>query len=526
VSSKIFLPFLRRTSLSVLVGLLFWGIVSASYAIAPTKQSDTYEVPNSTSTSKSTFLTRTRNRLAKVRQRMHNAHEHITNARKIIMAPAQTVVFTPAERVIRKVSKPNPKVRAPQTEAMPLTAPAMPQPPQKMEQPKSGSEKFFSKVADVMTTTWKDNIFVWLPALSTDPNAGATYGILPVLVLADAQKHIRHLMAPSYTYNELFGQTGTMRYYFYPTDSSQLFAITSISQHENREARMRYENAAALDKLLYFRVEGGFQVDASQRFYGIGPNTRESDEGGFTEEEAKFRVASGINFFEHWRTTVGARFRRVSVRDNVIPETNDLRLVHPNLPGLQAENTFAMEYRLLWDTRDSPVTPSYGSSGEFFTEKTFGALGGDADFVRYGVEGKRFFPWSNPKHVSIIRGLYEYANGPNIPFYEYPSIGGRDTLRGYGDSRLADRGRLVFNIEHRITIASLALMGIQTNFEVGPFVDLGTVFPTLPHMQRKDIRPVYGAAFRAAVKPNVVGSVEVGIGKEGPAVFVGINYPF
>jgi hypothetical protein len=41
----------------------------------------------------------------------------------------------------------------------------------------------------------------------------------------------------------------------------------------------------------------------------------------------------------------------------------------------------------------------------------------------------------------------------------------------------------------------------------------------------KDANAVAGLGFRAAVKPNVVGNVEVGIGREGPAVFVGINYP-
>jgi hypothetical protein len=69
-------------------------------------------------------------------------------------------------------------------------------------------------------------------------------------------------------------------------------------------------------------------------------------------------------------------------------------------------------------------------------------------------------------------------------------------------------------------------MGIQTTFELAPFFDIGTVFPTATEIQRKNFRPVYGAAFRAAVKPNVVGDVEIGYGKEGTAVFVDINYPF
>ena len=75
-------------------------------------------------------------------------------------------------------------------------------------------------------------------------------------------------------------------------------------------------------------------------------------------------------------------------------------------------------------------------------------------------------------------------------------------------------------------MASLTMMGIQSNFEIAPFFDIGSVFPTVPDVQAKNFRPVYGSAFRVAVKPNVVGDVELGVGKEGMAVFVDINYPY
>lgn len=378
-----------------------------------------------------------------------------------------------------------------------------------------------------MTRSWRGNVFVWLPAISTDPNTGPTYGLMPVLVLADpATHHIRHLVAPSYTRNSLFGQTGTLRYYWYPTDASQLYATGSLSEHVNREVKVRYENTSARDGVLYLRGEVYQNVDASSRFFGQGPQTHEGDESGYTGKASVARAAAGVNFSRSWRAAFGARFQRFSTEANIIPNIADLANRFPNADGIGTSDTIAGEFRLLWDTRDSPVTPSRGSSGEFYAEKTNVALGSRADYVRYGLEGKRFFLWKNPKQLTVLHGLYEWCNGPRIPFYELPRVGGRATLRGYGDGRFVDRGRLVMNVEQRMTFASLALMGIQTNFEIAPFFDLGTVFPAWPEIQRKNLRPVYGAAFRAAVKPNVVGDVEVGIGQEGPAVFVDINYPF
>ena len=429
------------------------------------------------------------------------------------------------ERVIKKTS-PNPKVAGPGSSPLPANAPEMPKAPLMPPRP-SASERFFGAVAKIMTKTWGADIFVWLPAISTDPNAGPTGGVLPVLVLADRESHhIQHLLAPSYTYNSSFGQTGTMRYYWYPTDESQFVTIGSYSEHTNREIKMRYENTALLDGAMYLRSEAYYDVDGSRRFFGVGPQSHESDESGYTAKNTFAQVLVGFNFLNSWRATFGERFRRMGTEPSIVPHITDLAARFPLLKGLAAQNTVVSEFRLLWDTRDLPITPSRGSSGELFVEKTSLAAGSDSDFIRYGLEGKRFFLWNNPKHVTVLHGLYEWANGANIPYYELPSLGGRETLRAYGEGRLVDRGRVVLNLEHRITVATLTMMGIQSNFELAPFFDIGSVFPTLPEIQRKNFRPVYGGAFRVAVKPNVVGDVEVGVGKEGSAVFVDIDYPF
>jgi hypothetical protein len=410
---------------------------------------------------------------------------------------------------------------------MPAQAPAMPTAPQPAAPPKSGADRFFNGAAKIMTKSWGPNLFVWLPAISTDPNAGPTIGIMPVLVIADPQTHqIRRLVAPSYTYNPLFGQTLTARLYYYPTDASQLYTAASYSQHTNRELKGRYENTAALDGVLYLRAESYYNADGSAHFYGIGPRTREDDETGYTAKASVARGSVGINFLKAWRATVGAEFMRFATGANIIPDVTDLSDRFPNVSGFGTNNTVDNEFRLLWDTRDSPITPTHGSSGEFFVEKTSIAMGSNADYFRYGLEGRRLFPWKDGKQTTVVHGLFDQANGRDIPFYDLAQAGGRTTLRGFGDGRFADRGRIVFNIEQRYTVASLGLMGIQTNFEVAPFFDLGTVFPDPGSIQRKNMQPVFGGAFRAAVKPNVVGDVEVGIGREGPAVFVDINYPY
>jgi hypothetical protein len=429
----------------------------------------------------------------------------------------------------QKVLTSNPGFEAPSVYPLPLKAPRFPPvtPPPMPPSTAPPVERFLKAAAHVMTTTWNENIFVWLPALSTDPNSGPTYGILPVLVLADkTTQQIRHLMAPSYTNNSLFGQTATMRYYYYPKPESQLFVLGGYSEHTNREIKVRYEDAAFLDGRAFIRAEGIRNVDGSMRYFGPGPQSHEGDESGYTMHDTGFNFAMGVNFLRSWRASAGVYFHRVEEGPNVVPDVQDMATRFPGTFGLTPQNTVAPELRILWDSRDYPITPSHGSSGEFFVQNTSRLLSSDADYVRYGLEGKRFFPWHDPNKVTAVHALYDWVNGPRIPFYDLASLGGRETLRGFGDGRFEDRGRLLFNVEQRFTVASLPLLGVPTKFEIAPFVDCGEVFPTLPQVNRKYFLPVYGSAFRAVVVPNVVGAVDFGIGKEGPAVFVGINYPF
>src|ERR1700685_704938 len=78
------------------------------------------------------------------------------------------------EGVIQKTS-PNPHVQGFATHGLPANSPSMPTlVPLPPSPPPSRTDRFFAGAAKVMTRSWGPNIFVWLPAISTDPNAGPT----------------------------------------------------------------------------------------------------------------------------------------------------------------------------------------------------------------------------------------------------------------------------------------------------------------------------------------------------------------
>jgi hypothetical protein len=59
--------------------------------------------------------------------------------------------------------------------------------------------------------------------------------------------------------------------------------------------------------------------------------------------------------------------------------------------------------------------------------------------------------------------------------------------------------------------------------------DPGSDFSTRPRrgdQRLPSVKTCAGVGFRAVVRPNVVGRVDIGFGKEGPAIFATLGYPF
>jgi hypothetical protein len=72
----------------------------------------------------------------------------------------------------------------------------------------------------------------------------------------------------------------------------------------------------------------------------------------------------------------------------------------------------------------------------------------------------------------------------------------------------------------------MQLFGVSTEFEAAPFVDMGKVFSGTSQLIGSNFEVTPGLALRGLAPPSVVGRVEIGVSREGPAIFVGLDYPF
>jgi outer membrane protein assembly factor BamA len=171
---------------------------------------------------------------------------------------------------------------------------------------------------------------------------------------------------------------------------------------------------------------------------------------------------------------------------------------------------------------------SVSGVGHFFSLFFEGAghAGGDTRYERMGTDLRGYYPLRNNRFVTGWRFEMEGENGEDVPFYEQSLLGGKDSLRGYGDARFVDRNRLSYTLEERIRFYRLNAFNVNVDFEVTPFYEAGTVAGRLSDFKSEKLHHVAGVGFRSVVRPSVVGVVDIGFGDEGLALFVGIDYPF
>ena len=114
----------------------------------------------------------------------------------------------------------------------------------------------------------------------------------------------------------------------------------------------------------------------------------------------------------------------------------------------------------------------------------------------------------------------------NIPFFELSELGGDETLRGFGENRFLDEGRVLVNAEERFKVFQLNYGNVRTDIELAVFTDVGRVFHNFSDLGSGKIQAVVGGGIRFLAASQIVAKIDVGVGSEGVAIFTGLDYPF
>ncbi|MBI4371052.1 MAG: BamA/TamA family outer membrane protein [Elusimicrobia bacterium] len=370
-------------------------------------------------------------------------------------------------------------------------------------------------------------MFIRLPVVDTDPNRGVTYGVMPIWVLQGKDDdRIRHIHAPSLTFNRYFRLNSTYRYYYYPAEDAALVARASRSKYE-REVLLQYEDRSALgsDKDVFLRVQN--DTDAGQRFFGFGPDSPRSGEANYKADSWQYRWGLGTPLAEgsplHAR--LSQHYQADRILDGPVPNLTQFRVLYPRqfADGRQQANETRLT--LDYDTRDHGATTTRGQLVAVYAEASLRGFMSSYDYERYGLDARCFRPHGKGR-VFAAQAKYDQVLGPTPPFWLLSPLGGKYSLRAYGDGRYVDRGAASLNVEERFTVAETRTAGVTTEFQLAPFAGVGAVFDNPRIASTRFLRPVIGGAVRAVARPQVVGSMDFGVGREGLAIFMDINYSF
>jgi hypothetical protein len=257
------------------------------------------------------------------------------------------------------------------------------------------------------------------------------------------------------------------------------------------------------------RVRAGYTRSLTRRYYGRGPDTRPGDETSYTDEVAS--VAATVQKSlpgpgDAWVARLGLRGEHHNLASG---QVRSVPSSEERFAGevVRADGVDALwtTTRLSYDTRDSQANPYRGWLVQIDLDAMPRAMDGDPGGIGRleatwttplpglfhdggAAERARLGPEENPPTDVLAVGAFVTRAWGDLPFYDLPSLGGADTLRGY----IADRftGTAAWHASAEWRIVAIARGAALTDsvrierFGIAPFIDVGTVAGSLDRLPR------------------------------------------
>jgi len=365
-----------------------------------------------------------------------------------------------------------------------------------------------------------------VPVMGTSPNSGVMYGVL-FAVVTETNGYIDNILAPLAVYNDLTGYNVDINYFGFPSENISYQLYFSHSSENFWEYSILYKHKNFLDPSLIFNAYGKWARESANRFYGMGPKSKEDDETCYTERNIEFELNLTWEVYKHFFLTGSWKGRANWLRKGIVDDIDTLKDHFADIEGIDGSYAMPLSFGLMYDSRDDDVSPTQGIYSRLYVEGAHKSLLSSFSYAKIGVDASIYIPKDEDKRfITVAHVLFEYMTGKDIPFYEHSMLGGSKTLRGFGDGRFYDNHRLLLNIEERIRLFRFVIAGILVDIESAIWCETGQVFGAFREIRTKDFRTVVGIGARFVVRSQIVAKVDIGFGEEGHAIFAGLDYPF
>ncbi len=255
-----------------------------------------------------------------------------------------------------------------------------------------------------------------------------------------------------------------------------------------------------------------------QSFWGIGPNTSKEDEVLVDQHTIMLRqriytkVGSGL--------FTGPSIRLIRQFD-VSFETKDGDVVeYPDMFGNSGHTGIAVGWGVLYDSRNSIITPVRGYYLELNTLFQHSSLGSTFSIGRIGLDGRKYFQLNSGGNTVLgLQMISEHAFG-DVPFDLVPQIGGMVILRGVYQGRYRDQNAVSVQTELR--------QHIYWKIGAVAFIAAGNVGPSISNLFDTGWKYAGGGGIRInigkAEKTNI--RLDYGVGPDMSGFYITFGEAF
>ncbi len=161
---------------------------------------------------------------------------------------------------------------------------------------------------------------------------------------------------------------------------------------------------------------------------------------------------------------------------------------------------------LVYDSRDSELSPEVGTYLEFSHRSRFSVGGQSYSYRQWDVDARTYLPLFAQSTVALQLGFGE-QEGDFIPFQKLLRLGGRNILRGIYKGRYRDQSRAFFQAEYRSELTE--------SWKYALFGGLGRVAPRLRDLGEEDDRYSLGFGVRYVINQESKTRIRIDFGIAG-----------
>jgi hypothetical protein len=262
-------------------------------------------------------------------------------------------------------------------------------------------------------------------------------------------------------------------------------------------------------------------------YYGLGNDSTQSGASGYRYNNfdllgyATVRANQWLSINARGGYVPRPDLSTATGRNVIYPNTLDL-FTDATAPGLTSPAAFLHgDVSLVVDRRDHAGHPTTGGLYSVTATQYSDRDTGTYSFRRYEVEASQFIPLGTPNWILALHGWEVFSDttrNQQVPFYLMPSLGGKNTLRGYHEYRFHDHDMQVFSAESRWALFS--------HVDAAGFVDVGKVAALAGDLNFKQLKRSYGGGLRVHNATSTLVRLDVGHSVEGWRIFVKVTDPF